>query len=207
MRKDPSFSNNTAPSHLQPFLNAADSSQIPFFTPSLSLLEPVVYRITHSSELVDLGVRSHWFFVKDSTNTHVLYALQALWSYEMPIIDAVLRRAGEFLPQIGAVSVKIRKTRGGSFRLETSTGPEIGTIIEIPDGEAHRKDWSPRRFQYGGRSFAWKCGRANGKKADGGMFKPFAWESLYETKRVWAKDGSRTGKMEDETVGPRLCWG
>lgn len=35
----------------------------------------------------------------------------------------------------------------------------------------------------------------------------FKWETLYETSRVWAKEGSKTGKMEDEVVGGRLCWG
>ncbi|KAL2813930.1 hypothetical protein BDW59DRAFT_154583 [Aspergillus cavernicola] len=194
------------PSHLKPFLNT-DSTQIPFFTPTLpSSAETVTYRLSHSSELVALGVRSHWWFVKDPTNTHVLYALQAVWSQEVPIVEATLRRAGEFLPQMGAVNVRIRKTKGGTFRLVTSTVPDVGHVVEIPDGEAQRKDWSPRRFEYGGRNFVWK-GRADGKSADGGVFKSFMWETLYETKRVWAKSGSRTGKMEDETVGPKLCWG
>lgn len=207
-QKDADQKDSEVPSHLKPFVNVADSSQIPFFTPTLpSTAEPVTYRISTSSELVALGKRSHWIFVKDSTNTHVLYALQAVWSDDAPIVEAILRRAGEFLPQVGAVAVRLRKTRGGSFRLVTSTIPDIGTIVEIPDGEARRKDWSPRRFQYGGRNFVWKSGRADGKRADGGVFRSFAWETLYETKRVWPKSGSKTGKMEDETVGPRLCWG
>ncbi|KAI2731547.1 hypothetical protein CBS147354_656 [Penicillium roqueforti] len=199
---------STAPAHLQPFLNT-DTSQRPFFSLTLSpSAPPVTYRITHSSELVNLGLRSYWFFVKDSTNTHVLYALQFVWSNEAPIVDTVLRRAGEFLPQIGATSVKLQKTKGGSFRMTTRTIPDIGAITEIPDGEMQRKDWSPRRFEYGGRNFVWKSAAAEGKK-EGGMFGSFgiAWETLYETKRVWPKSGSRTGKMEDEIVGPRLCWG
>ncbi|KAL4810348.1 hypothetical protein BDV18DRAFT_156715 [Aspergillus unguis] len=198
-----------AGAHLQPLLNAADSTQIPFFAPTLSTsAEVVTYRISHSSELVDVGTRSHWWFVKDSTNTHVLYALQAVWSQDVPITEAILRRAGEFLPEMGAVNVRIRKTKGGSFRLITNTiPPKNGQIVEIPDREAHRKDWSPRRFQYGGRNFVWKSGRADGKVADGGVFKSFAWETLYETKRVWDKGGSKTGKKDDETVGPRLFWG
>ncbi|KAL4945156.1 hypothetical protein BDV06DRAFT_47791 [Aspergillus oleicola] len=197
------------PSHLAPFLNAADSTQIPFFAPTLSpSAEVVTYRLSHSSELVDMGVRSHWWFVKDSTNTHVLYAAQAVWRQEVPIVEAILRRAGEFLPEMGAVNIRIRKTKGGSFRLITSTIPaDSGQITEIPDGEEQRKDWSPRRFQYGGRNFVWKSGRVDGKNTDGGVFSSFGWETLYETKRVWAKNGSRTGKMEDETVGPKLCWG
>ncbi|KAK4870456.1 hypothetical protein LT330_004804 [Penicillium expansum] len=208
---DPSQSTkdiSTAPAHLQPFLNT-DTSQRPFFSLTLSPSAPTItYRITHSSELVSLGLRSYWFFVKDATNTHVLYALQFVWSNEAPIVETVLRRAGEFLPQIGATSVKLQKTKGGSFRMMTRTIPDMGAITEIPDGEMQRKDWSPRRFEYGGRNFVWKSAAAEGKK-EGGMFGSFgfAWETLYETKRVWAKSGSRTGKMEDEIVGPRLCWG
>ncbi|CAI7634611.1 unnamed protein product [Penicillium discolor] len=199
---------NTAPAHVQPFLNT-DTSQRPFFSLTLSPDAPTVtYRITHSSELVNLGMRSYWFFVKDATNTHVLYALQFVWSNEAPIVETVLRRAGEFLPQIGATSVRLQKTNGGTFRMMTRTIPDMGTITEIPDGEMQRKDWSPRRFEYGGRNFVWKSAAAEGKK-EGGMFGSFgiAWETLYETKRVWAKSGSRTGKMEDEIVGSRLCWG
>ncbi|KAF4765103.1 hypothetical protein N7455_004893 [Penicillium solitum] len=199
---------NTAPAHIQPFLNT-DTSQRPFFSLTLSPDAPTVtYRITHSSELVSLGMRSYWFFVKDATNTHVLYALQFVWSNEAPIVETVLRRAGEFLPQIGATSVRLQKTKGGTFRMMTRTIPDMGTITEIPDGEMQRKDWSPRRFEYGGRNFVWKSAAAEGKK-EGGMFGSFgiAWETLYETKRVWAKSGSRTGKMEDEIVGSRLCWG
>ncbi|KAE8357436.1 hypothetical protein BDV27DRAFT_170522 [Aspergillus caelatus] len=200
--------NTEPPSQLKPFLDAADSTKIPLFVPTLpSSAETVIYRLSHSSELIELGVRSHWWFVKDSANKHTLYALQAVWSQNVPIVEAILRRAGEFLPQMGAVNIKIRKTKGGAFRLVTSTVPQAGHIVEIPDGEAQRKDWSPRRFKYGGRNFVWKSGRAGGKSADGGLFRSFSWETLYETKRVWPKEGSRTGKMEDETVGPRLCWG
>ncbi|KAJ5952304.1 uncharacterized protein N7479_010717 [Penicillium vulpinum] len=199
---------STAPAHIQPFLNT-DSSQRPFFSLTLSPSAPTVtYRISHSSELVHLGMRSYWFFVKDETNTHVLYALQFVWSNEVPIVETVLRRAGEFLPQIGATSVKVQKMKGGTFRLITRTIPDMGAITEIPDGEMQRKDWSPRRFEYGGRNFVWKSAAAEGKK-ESGMFRSFGipWETLYETKRVWAKSGSRTGKMEDEIVGSRLCWG
>lgn len=200
---------STAPVHLHTYLNT-DASQRPFFSLTLSPSAPTItYRITHSSELVSLGMRSYWFFVKDASNTHVLYALQFIWSNEAPIVETVLRRAGEFLPQVGATSVRLQKTKGGTFRLMTRTIPDMGTITEIPDGEMQRKDWSPRRFEYGGRNFVWKSTLAEGKKDTGSMFGKwgFAWEALHETKRVWAKTGSRTGKMEDETVGPRLCWG
>ncbi|KAL4928482.1 uncharacterized protein BDV17DRAFT_97583 [Aspergillus undulatus] len=207
-QKDES-ADKVVPSHLKPFLSAANSTQIPFFASTLPpSAEVMTYRLSHSSDLVDMGVRSHWWFVKDATNTHVLYAAQAVWSQDVPIVEVILRRAGEFLPEMGAVNIRIRKTKGGSFRLITSTIPaDCGQIVEIPDGEEQRKDWSPRRFSYGGRSFVWKSGRADGKPADGGVFSSFGWETLYETKRVWAKNESRTGKMEDETVGSKFCWG
>ncbi|KAJ5051312.1 hypothetical protein NUH16_003451 [Penicillium rubens] len=195
--KDPSTGARETPHHLKPILEATDSTQIPFFSTSLATAaEPLTYRISHDSEFVELGARSHWLFVKDASNTHVLYALQAVWSDQVPIIEAVLRRPGEFLPQVGAVSVQIRKTPGGSFRLGDKE-------------QTKSKEWSPRRFQYGGRNSAWKSGRKDGKEksADGGLFKSFTWEALYETKRVWPKEGSQTGKLEDETVGMCLCWG
>ena len=145
-------------------------------------------------------MRSHWMYVKDETNTHTLWAMQALWSNEVPITEALLRRAGEFLPGAGAVHVDIIKTSGGSFRLKMQN-LSTGTVMEVPDRAEKTKHWSLRRFDYGGRKFVWK-----GEK-DGGMFTKFHWEELYETKRVWPKEGSLTGKMEDEVVGPRLCWG
>lgn len=208
--RDISSGPTDCPSHLKPFVEHTDTSQFPFYSPSLpENAEPVIYRISHDSEFVELGARSHWLFVKDSTNTHLLYALQAIWSDQVPIVEAVLRRPGEFLPQVGAVSVKIRKTAGGSFRLVTSTVPDIGIIVETPDRGEKCKEWSPRRFQYGGRSFVWKNRQADGRirSADGGLFKSFAWEALYETKRVWPKQGSQTGKLEDETFEMCLCWG
>jgi hypothetical protein len=77
-----------------------------------------------------------------------------------------------------------------------NTAPAGRLVVEIPDGEAERKDWSSRRFEYGGRNFVWKSGRADGKKADGGLFKSLMWETLYETKRVWPKAGSKTGRWK-----------
>lgn len=165
--KDPSTGARETPHHLKPILEATDSTQIPFFSTSLATAaEPLTYRISHDSEFVELGARSHWLFVKDASNTHVLYALQAVWSDQVPIIEAVLRRPGEFLPQVGAVSVQIRKTPGGSFRLVTSTVPDIGNIVEIPDRETK----SRQRAKTGLRgasstAVATLCGKAGGKMA------------------------------------------
>ncbi|KAL8997062.1 MAG: hypothetical protein Q9188_006418 [Gyalolechia gomerana] len=162
-------------------------------------LPPIKYRISHSSELVWVGARSHWMFVKDETNTHTFWAMQAVWSDEVPITGALLRRAGEFIPGAGAIHVGIRKTRGGSFKLEMES-LTTGETTEIPDRGEHTKDWSPRRFEYGGRKFVWKDEKP-------GKFGKSHWETLYETKRVWPKEGSKTGKKEDETEEQKLFWG
>jgi hypothetical protein len=74
-------------------------------------------------------------------------------------------------------------------------------VEEVPDTGMTMKNWSPRRFEYGGRRFVWEA------EKDGGLFQSFQWETLHEIARVWKKDGSKTGKMEDETMEPRLAWG
>lgn len=105
----------------------------PLFTPTLDTsLPPTVYRISHSSELVWVGMRSHWLFVKDASAKHALYAMQALWSDEVPITEAVLRRASEFLPGAGAVHVNLRKTVGGAFKLQMQS-LSVGNVVEEPD--------------------------------------------------------------------------
>jgi len=175
---------------------------VPPFAPTLGpSFPPIIYQVSHSSELLWLGLRSHWLYVKDETNTHTLYVMQAIWSIDIPITEALLRRAGEFLPGAGAVHVNIIKTKGGSFQLEMenlSTGP----VTETPDRGGKTKHWSPRRFEYGGRKFVWK-----GDKNGGVFGTKFKWETLHETRKVWPAEGSKTGKMGDETVGEKLCWG
>lgn len=174
----------------------------PFYTPTLNpSLPPTIYRISHSSELVFVGQRTHWLFVKDASSTHTLYAMQAVWDNERPITEAVLRRSSEFLPGAGAVHVRLRKTKGGAFNLRMQN-LSTGDVLETPDRGEHTKDWSPRRFEYGGRKFVWK-----NSGGDSVLMRSFKWEELYETSKVWKKEGSRTGKMEDEVVGQRLCWG
>lgn len=126
--------------------------------------------------------------------------MHCLWQDNAPIVHALLRRAGEFLPGAGAILVNILKTPGGAFNLKMSTTEDI-TVLEKPDRGAKTKDWSPRRFTYGGRKFVWKM------ESDGGMWARMDWETLYEYSRAWPKEGSQTGKMEDEIVGDRLCWG
>ncbi|KAL2808960.1 hypothetical protein BJX63DRAFT_445554 [Aspergillus granulosus] len=171
----------------KPFLDdpPPHTPQSILFTPSLPPEDPTIYRITLDSEFLELGSRALWYIVKDASNTHTLYALQAIWNDQVPITEAVLRQPAEFPPQLGALTV--------------------------PDRGEHCKDWSPRRFEYGGRKFVWKNARVDGdgksKPADGGLFKSFAWETLYETERVWRKAGSQTGKMEDKIVSTKLCWG
>lgn len=94
------------------------------------------------------------------------------------------------------------KTPGESFRLKMSTENNDSTVLKTPNKCMKTKHWSPRRFVYGGRSFIWKA-----SKDGGGVFKSFEWETLHEMSKMWKVKGSKTGKMEDEVVGPRLAWG
>jgi len=177
------------------------NSSIPFFTPTLNAsAPPKVYRISHDSELIMLGQRAHWMFVKDESNMHLLYAMHVLWQDDVPITAGLLRRASELLPACGAVYTKILRTPGGAYRLQMETTSQVLTT-ETPDRGQFTKVWSPRRFTYGGRNFVWEA------QKDGGPWSKFEWETLYETQSVSKKEGSKTGKMEDVKVGQKLCWG
>ncbi|KAG9941076.1 hypothetical protein KCU85_g9720, partial [Aureobasidium melanogenum] len=185
-----------APEHIQ----RLRPNNVPKFVPTLiQSAPPTVYHISHDSELVFAGERSHWYFVKDSTNTTTLYALQAVWHNDAPMTEAVLRRPGEFLPAAGALHVGILQTPQGAIMLKM-TGPRTGLTLEMPD-QYKKSGWSSRRIYYGGRRFVWR------EPDKSGLFNKFQWNELYETSRVWSKSGSKTGKNEDEVVGNRLCWG
>ena len=187
---------NQAPANIQ----RLRPDNVPKFAPTLDpSLPPTVYRLSHDSELLAAGERSHWYFIKDETNTATLYAFNFIWQNEEPTQQAVLRRAGEFLPAAGAVHVIIMRTPRGAYMLNM-TRQSAGLTLEIPD-RAETSGWFPRRFYYGGRRFVWK------ETVAPKMFSKFDWNELYETSRVWPKKGSKTGKMEDEVVGNRLCWG
>jgi hypothetical protein len=147
--------------------------------------------------------------VHDESKQHLLYAAQALWSNEVPITQTVLRRAGQFLPGDGTICTDLVKTRGKAFRLQMSTKTTEKYAVETPDRSQTTSNWSPRRFDYGGRQFVWKGSGDLENDGNGGSKKRFGfeWETLFETKRVWPKEGSKTGKTKDEVVGSRLCWG
>ncbi|KAI5206125.1 hypothetical protein E4T39_02605 [Aureobasidium subglaciale] len=191
---------STAPDNIR----RLQSDDVPKFTPTLNAsLPPTLYKISIDSELVNLGQRSFWAYVKDVTSTHTLYALQTVWFNDAPMTETVLRRPGEFLPAAGAVHVDIRRTAppgGGAYWLAMK-GPQGGVRVELPDRVTKTRSWSPRRFTYGGRKFVWKG------IEDGKMFSKFQWDTLYEYSRKWPVEGSKTGKHEDEVVGDRLCWG
>jgi hypothetical protein len=106
---------------------------VPRFATTLDpSLPPTVYRISHDSELLLAGERSHWYFVKDKTNTATLYAIQSIWNNEEATKEAVLWRAGEFLPAAGAIHVSILKTPRGAYMLKM-TGHRPGLTLEMPD--------------------------------------------------------------------------
>lgn len=173
--------------------------KLPPFSPILNpFIPPIVYHISLSQEVI-CGHTLISMHVKDSSNKHTLWLMQALCAKYGPVQKAFLKRTGELLPGTEAVSVNIEKTLDGGCRL-TMRSVRMPEVKEAPDRGIRATHSSPRRFDYGGRNFVWKSEIA--ANITGRVY----WETLYETRRVWPKPGSRTGKQEDETVGPRLCW-
>lgn len=80
-----------------------------------------------------------------------------------------------------------------------STTEDIA-VFEAPDRGAKTKNWSPRRFTYGGRKFVWKS------EKESSLIKRMEWETLHEYAKVTPLEGSKTGKMDDD-AGEKLVWG
>lgn len=179
----------------------ATESSTPLSTLSTSNT-PREYTLTHDSELVDVGVRSIWQLIKDPATGHTHYAAQALWDKDKPLVECVLRRADGFFPFGEAIHTTIVKqgNPGLNYRLRmqrrgVKDGEGDRDVWEVPATSCGKKEWSPRRFTFGGRHFVWR----NEEGKDGSLFsKKWAWETLYET----------AGEAEgSETVGTKLAWG
>ncbi|KAK4498881.1 hypothetical protein PRZ48_009391 [Zasmidium cellare] len=158
---------------------------------------PTEYVITHDSELIDVGCRSLWCTVKDATSAHTLYAAQAIWDRDKPLIECVLRRADGMFPFGEAIhtTLLLQGKPNLNFKLRMQRrGADDGEVWEVPSSTAGKKWWSPRRFSFGGRHFVWK--NEDGK--DGSLFRKWDWETLYEVRDE--TEGS-------EVVGSRLAWG
>ncbi|KAI5360670.1 Putative MIT domain superfamily protein [Septoria linicola] len=158
------------------------------------------YLITTSSDLVDLGVRSHWFYLNKpaASGAELLthYVMQCIWDNEKPTIESLLRRPDELFPLGGSLHTVILlqpELRKFKLRMRRVGEDENEAVWENPTKDAKKKDWSPRTFAFGERSFVWK--NEDGK--DSGMIsRKWAFETLYET------DGN-----EGAVVGERLAWG
>jgi hypothetical protein len=70
-------------------------------------------------------------------------------------------------------------------------------IVENPDRIG--KKWGPRRFAYGGRLFVRKPLEINGSKDYHG-------DAVYEYTKAAPKEGSKTGKVEDDAMDKKLFW-
>lgn len=119
--------------------------------------------------------------------------------YQIP--QCVMGRAAEYYSTVAHIGIApitpvtnsdtASRTVGRPLTITSGTGT---TIIDAPDRQG--KGWAPRRFTYGRRRFVWK----NNPKIMG-------LEQLYEVKKEWPVEGSKTGKRMDETFGRPLCWG
>lgn len=152
------------------------------------------YVLTHSSDLVDVGVRSFWYHIaKASRPENTVYAIQGITDMDRPMIETLLRRPNEFYPLGGHLHTSLLIQKDGCFKYRMRRrGEEEGKAVwEIPSKETDRKSWSPRTFQFGGRWFVWKEGEE--KK---GLLKKWGFETLYEME-------TEGGKI----VGEKLFWG
>lgn len=78
--------------------------------------------------------------------------------------------------------------------------PQLLTVTETPDRQRHLMWNTPRRFVFGGRRFVWKpLNMAKGyvRSSD---------NALFEYKTTTPKDGSKTGKMDDDALTRKLFW-
>ncbi|PPJ51198.1 hypothetical protein CBER1_07500 [Cercospora berteroae] len=168
------------------------------------------YIIIKDTDLVDVGVRSCWFFLKkfahsphDATElTH--YVVQCIWDNEKPIIETMFRRPDEVFPLGGHLHTALllqgdkqnfnfcMRRRGEKSIFEE---PQDG-IWESPTKDSKKKEWSPRTFEVEGRYFVWK--NEDGKDA-GLLSKKWGFETLYETTKSADEGG--------EIVGEKLAWG
>lgn len=139
---------------------------------------------------------------KDAEKKQIMYTVSALKRQRYQIPTCIMFRASEYHTPCASVAVQgIRDTRG-EHRSEMTGRPltittALGSAtVDSPDRE--RKFWTPSRFTYGGAKFVWKQGPNTGMVMG---------NELFEVKNEWAKEGSKTGKVEDETFARRLVWG
>lgn len=139
-----------AKSHSSPIGSTSSSQPLSTFA-SQSGRPPLEYVVTTDSELIDLGVRSVWYVVKDKATQNTLYAAQGLADIDKPMIETVLRRADGIFPFGEAVHTSIlsQGKPGLNFKmrmLRRSAGHDEHEVWEIPTTEAKKKEWSPRKF-------------------------------------------------------------
>jgi hypothetical protein len=172
-----------------------------FLTPRLSPSTPdTVYHIYFEKFIQYSGDAWINMHIKDASKTQILYTLTG---YKRPLYQlpqCVMGRASGYystFARIGITPIKpipnpgLASQMGRPLTITSGTGTNV---INAPDRPG--REWTPRRFTYGRRRFVWKDGP-----------KALTLDQLYEVKREWPVEGSKTGKIMDETFDRPLCWG
>jgi hypothetical protein len=175
-------------------------------TPLTPLLSPSLPDVTYHVyvEQFNRFRQGTWFYfhVKNEDKTATLYTLAALKGRRLQIPVVSMSRASEYHTNCASIVVEPLKKSypsaasarivGRTFRIQTAT---TTVVADTPD--RLEKEWTPRRFTYGGRKFVWK---------ESGSRVNFI-ENLHEVKREWPDPNSKTGKILDEVHSRRLVWG
>jgi hypothetical protein len=177
---------------------------VPPYTPLLdSSLPESVYYVEYSTELT-VRNRGCWFYLKARrvVGGDSLYIMQTLTHKNTQNSRALMYRASDLSNPCARISIQPLPGRPSVLscvltgRPITITMAAGGVTTESPD-RTGKTGWTPRRFNYGGRRFVWKQNGSASSTMN---------EELWEVEKEWPKLGSKTGKVEDKTLGRRLVW-
>ncbi|KAJ3505224.1 hypothetical protein NLJ89_g7529 [Agrocybe chaxingu] len=180
-----------------------DENQVPYFTPMLppaTTLPDVEFHV-YSERQVRRSYIRFYFHVKDSTKSQTIYSLHGVRGIRQQFAWSTLSRVAEYEGICASVEISpVQETNDFGYanglisRLLTIKTCSGTTVIDRPDRLG--KGWCPRRFTYGGRRFVWKDETKFTKER----------EAMYEVKKELPVEGSKTGKMTDETFERPLAW-
>lgn len=174
-----------------------------FLTPLLSTSLPdLTYHVYSETQRRSNGTWVYFHVRDDNRTTHYTLAAFKRPRYQIPRI--VMSRATEMGGDCAVIDVTPIKPHGDSAvvnglvgRPLTIRSPAQTTINEKPD--RLEKEWTPRRFMYGGKRFVWKEDLS-------GSTSSMVIQRLYEVEREWPDPNSKTGKLLDQTNGRHLVF-
>ncbi|TFK59562.1 hypothetical protein BDN72DRAFT_883918 [Pluteus cervinus] len=188
----------------------------PLLTPTLPVQ---IFHVYHEKERRLFGRSWHCLHIKDWSKSQTLYTMLCVGTWELSSHDIVCEmfRASSCENVCARITFDVTtpelRSLGCRMEIEGGTGT---TIPSSPDRT--KRGWSPRRFTFGDRRFAWHrlkrkekdalASEVPGPDRNAGIFSSFfQMEGLYEVMRECPVPGSQTGKMADEVFDRPLAWG